>query len=131
MWNHFLCNFNPDDPCTFHFKCTCHNCYFDALETNFKWIYSFYNYLGCMLAPVTSRPLVQFITIRIYCNCITSMYCCMYYKTLYNTIQCNILFVSVCANTIPGSLVTTYMHAQMNTFSIESTRFNPYFGSHN
>ena len=36
MWNHFLCNFNPDDPCTFHFKCTCRNCYFGAPETNFK-----------------------------------------------------------------------------------------------
>ena len=42
MWNHFLCNFNPDDPCTFHFKCTCRNCYFSAPETNFKyWAMSF------------------------------------------------------------------------------------------
>ena len=47
-----------------------------------------------LLAPVTSRPLVQFITIRIYCNCITSMYCCMYYKTLYNTIKLNMIVLN-------------------------------------
>ena len=31
-----ICNFNSDDPCTFHFNCTCRNCYFGAPKTNFK-----------------------------------------------------------------------------------------------
>ena len=26
LWQHFLCNFDSDAPCTFHFKCPCNKC---------------------------------------------------------------------------------------------------------
>ncbi len=26
LWQHFLCNFESDAPCTFHFKCPCNKC---------------------------------------------------------------------------------------------------------
>ena len=26
LWNHFLTNFDPDSPCTFHFICPCSSC---------------------------------------------------------------------------------------------------------
>ena len=34
MWNHFIVNFNSDDPCTFHFRCPCRHCYFNAPNQN-------------------------------------------------------------------------------------------------
>ena len=38
MWNHFTTNFNSDDPCSFHFRCPCRNCYFNAPNQNFSYL---------------------------------------------------------------------------------------------
>ena len=27
LWNHFLCNFDTENPCSFHFSCPCRNCH--------------------------------------------------------------------------------------------------------
>ena len=36
FWNHFLTNFNSDNPCTFHFVCACNPCTSLPLRTNFN-----------------------------------------------------------------------------------------------
>ena len=35
LWNHFEANFNQFDPCSFHYLCTCSNCYIKNHPTNF------------------------------------------------------------------------------------------------
>ena len=34
LWSHFELNFNPTNPCSFHFQCPCTNC-ISSLHTNF------------------------------------------------------------------------------------------------
>ena len=36
LWNHFLCNFDSENPCSFHFSCPCRNCHNNALRQNFQ-----------------------------------------------------------------------------------------------
>ena len=36
LWNHFITNFNADDPCTYHFCCPCRNCYSTIHHQNFQ-----------------------------------------------------------------------------------------------
>ena len=35
LWKHFEANFNQFDPCSFHYLCTCSNCYLRNQTTNF------------------------------------------------------------------------------------------------
>ena len=35
LWKHFEANFNQFNPCTFHYSCTCSNCYQRNQTTNF------------------------------------------------------------------------------------------------
>ena len=35
LWKHFEANFNQFNPCTFHYLCTCSNCYLRNQTTNF------------------------------------------------------------------------------------------------
>ena len=36
FWDHFTANFDPENPCTFHFTCLCRNCYCSSLAVNFS-----------------------------------------------------------------------------------------------
>ena len=36
MWNHFVANFDAENPCSFHFCCPCRNCHFNAPNQNFQ-----------------------------------------------------------------------------------------------
>ena len=36
LWNHFPCNFDSENPCSFHFSCPCRNCHNNALRQNFQ-----------------------------------------------------------------------------------------------
>ena len=36
LWQHFITNFNPDDPCTYHYFCPCTKCCNHAPIVNFS-----------------------------------------------------------------------------------------------
>ena len=35
LWNHFTCNFDAENPCSFHFSYPCRNCHYNAPNLNF------------------------------------------------------------------------------------------------
>ena len=35
LWNHFTCNFDAQNSCSFHFSCPCRNCPYNAPNPNF------------------------------------------------------------------------------------------------
>ena len=38
FWNHFVSNFNNEDPCTFHILCSCNKCYNFPPPVNFNFL---------------------------------------------------------------------------------------------
>ena len=65
LLNHFKSNFNQLDPCTFHYRCTCSNCYTKTYLTNLTDYTLLLNHYIAMqlctnlfgpLAQVASRP---------------------------------------------------------------------------
>ena len=85
LWNHFVCNFNSFNVCSYHFICPCNNChlkssfYIILLVLFLLVLIYFYGCCTCCIKPSTAHSLFHYHVCCSFCISGCKIHCYYYY----------------------------------------------------